>query len=71
MSFLDDFKYDYNYYLRRYYNGCKYCSEHIDEVDKWLPELLDIMDNINLLGIEISKYIEMTEEEILHGFKIK
>ena len=70
MSFLNDLKYDYNYYLNRYYKGCKYCSEHIEEVDKWILELLDIMDNINLLGEEICKYIKMTEEEVLYGFKV-
>ena len=27
----------YNKTLQRYYNGCNYISEHIDEADKYLP----------------------------------
>ena len=55
----------YNKTLQRYYNGCNYVEEHIEEVDKYLPEVLKLLDNLN----QILKKIPATEEEILNGFK--
>jgi hypothetical protein len=65
---LNDLKWNYNYNLGRYYNGCKYCSEHKKEVKKWLPELLDILDNINRLMEEIMKYETVDKRQIEFGF---
>ena len=70
MSILGDLKWNYNHYLVRYYKGCTYCEQHKDEMDKWLPELLDILDNINLLLKDIQAICEVSTEEILKGFKI-
>ena len=55
----------YNYTLFRYYNGCNYISEHLEEVDKYLPEVLKLLNKLN----KILKKIPATEEEILNGFK--
>lgn len=55
----------YNKTLQRYYNGCNYIEEHIQEVDKYLPEVLKLLDTLN----QILKRIPATEEEILNGFE--
>lgn len=55
----------YNKTLQRYYNGCNYISEHIEEADKYLPKVLELLDTLN----QILKQISATEEEILNGFK--
>lgn len=55
----------YNKTLQKYYNGCNYISEHIDEADKYLPKVLELLDILN----QILKRIPATEEEILDGFK--
>ena len=55
----------YNTTLQRYYNGCNYIEEHIEEVDKYLPNVMKFLDTLN----QILKRIPATEEEILNGFK--
>lgn len=60
----------YNEKLRRYYNGCQYVKEHYREADKWLPEVLKILDEINLILEEIQLTEDVGNEEILKGFKI-
>lgn len=55
----------YNKTLQRYYNGCNYIEEHIQETDKYLPEVMKLLDTLN----QILKRIPATEEEILNGFK--
>lgn len=55
----------YNKTLQRYYNGCNYIDEHIEECDKYLPEVLKLLDILN----KILSKIPATEEEILNGFK--
>lgn len=55
----------YNKTLQRYYNGCNCIEEHIQEVDKYLPEVLKLLDTLN----QILKRIPATEEEILNGFE--
>lgn len=55
----------YNKTLQRYYNGCNYISEHIEEADKYFPKVLELLDTLN----QILKQIPATEEEILNGFK--
>lgn len=55
----------YNQILQRYYNGCNYLEEHIDQVEKYLPEVLKLLDTLN----QILKRIPATEEEILNGFE--
>lgn len=67
---LDKLKQEYNHNLTRYYNGDKYCQEHADEVDKWLPEIMKIQNKIDTLLEEIKKYQEVSSKEILEGFDI-
>lgn len=62
---MDKLKELYNYYLRRYYTGVNYIEQHLDEVDKYLPAVLDLLDRLNWL---IQKIGNMTDEEILGGF---
>ncbi|CDB32116.1 unknown [Clostridium sp. CAG:575] len=62
---MDKIKELYNKILQRYYNGCNYIEEHIEEVDKYLPEVMKLLDTLN----QILKKIPATEEEILNGFK--
>ena len=62
---MDKLKELYNYYLRRYYTGVNYIEQHLDEVDKYMPAVLDLLDRLNWL---IQKIGNMTEEEILGGF---
>lgn len=68
---LEDLKWNYNYNLSRFYKGCEYCNKHIEEADKWLPELLSVLDNINLLLDEIMINQNVTKDEILQGFTIR
>ena len=56
----------YNKTLQRYYNGCNYIEEHIDECDKYLPTVLKLLDVLNQI---LKRIPNATEEEILNGFK--
>lgn len=70
MSVLNEIKNNYNHNLLRYYNGCNYCKKHKKEADKWLTELLEILDNMNILLEEIMKYENINEKEKLEGFEL-
>lgn len=62
---MELYKSKYNKLLKRYYNGCKYLSENLNECDKYLPLLLQILDNINIIILENN----ITDTEIiLNGF---
>lgn len=56
----------YNKTLQRYYNGCNYIDKHIDECDKYLPEVMKLLNTLNEILVKIPN---TTEEEILNGFK--
>lgn len=56
----------YNKILQRYYNGCNYISEHLEEVEKYLPIVQELLNKLNKI---LEKIPEATEEEILNGFK--
>lgn len=62
---MDELKKQYNYLLKRYYKGCNYIDEHIEEADKYLPVILDLLNRINA----ILKIVPATNEEVLNGFK--
>lgn len=68
---INDLKYNYNHYLKRYENGCNYLGEHTDEIDKWLPELMEIMEILSSLLEEIQKYEKINSDDILNGFKLE
>lgn len=56
----------YNKTLQRYYNGCNYIDEHIEECDKYLPEVIKLLNNLNEI---LARIPNATKEEILNGFK--
>lgn len=62
---MNNLKQTYNKLLQRYYNGCNYIEEHVEEADKYLPKVLELLNKIN----KILERIPATEEEILNGFK--
>lgn len=66
----EELKIMYNEKIKRYYNGCQYIKEHIKEVEKWLPEVIKILDEMNLILEEIQLTENVSEEEILKGFKL-
>lgn len=66
----EELKMMYNEKIKRYYNGCQYIKEHIKEVEKWLPEVIKILDEMNLILEEIQLTENVSEEEILKGFKL-
>lgn len=68
---LEDMKFEYNYNLNRLNKGCKYCEEHKNEVDRWLPELFKIYNNMNNILEEISKKTKINSEEISKGFLLE
>lgn len=65
---MSNLKQEYNQILQRYYNGCNYIAEHIEEMDKYLPAVKELLNRLNLL---IEKIGNMTEKEILEGFEIE
>ena len=67
---LDKLKQEYNHNLTRLYKGDRYCQDHKDEVDRWLPEILKIQDKINELLEKIMKQQEVSKKEILEGFEL-
>lgn len=56
----------YNKTLQRYYNGCNYISEHLEEADTYLPEVKKLLDSLNKI---LEKIPNATEGEILNGFE--
>lgn len=73
-AFKDDenkeLKIMYNEKIRRYYDGCQYIKEHIKETEKWLPEVIKIFEEMNLILEEIQVTESVSKEEILKGFKL-
>jgi len=69
-EYIETLKKIYNYNLNRLNNGCKYCEEHNDEVDIWLPELLKIHQNMNRVLEEILEYEKIGSKDIGEGFVI-
>ena len=67
---LDKLKQEYNHNLTRLYNGDKYCQEHKDEVDRWLPEIQKILYILEGLLKEIQKSQKVSNKDILEGFKL-
>jgi len=59
---INELKFNYNYLLNRYNKGCDYLSEHRSEIDKWLPKLLQIQENLSLTLDEIMKYEKVDKE---------
>lgn len=67
---LTELKVQYNKNLKRFYNGCKYCETHTEEIDKWIAEILTILNNIEWILVKIEQYEKVDKKAILEGFKI-
>ena len=63
---IKQLKQQYNHLLQRYYNGCNYIEEHIEEAEKYLPKVLELLDSLN----KILQQIPAMKGEIINGFKI-
>lgn len=63
---MESYKEQYNHLLERYNNGCSYIASHIDEAEKFLPELSKILKQMDDILI---KYSITNTDEILYGFK--
>lgn len=63
---MNKLKQEYNHTLQRYYNGCNYIEEHLEETEKYLPKVLELLDKLNKI---LEKIPNATEEEILNGFE--
>lgn len=68
---IHELKWNYNYNLNRYYNGCNYIEQNKQYTDKYLPELLSIKENLEVILTEIMENEDVSEEEILNGFKFE
>ena len=68
---IKQYKENHNFLLNRYLNGCDYLKTHKNQVEKWLPELLNVLDNINTNLTELMKLTEITSKEILEGFELR
>ena len=64
---MNSYKEEYNHWLMRYYKGCAYLEKHPEEHDKYIGELLKILDELNRL---INVY-NITGLEITRGFYIE
>ena len=62
---MEELKEQYNTTLKRYYLGCFYIEQHPNEIDKYLPAVLDLLNKLNNLIYHIG---DMSEQEILGGF---
>jgi len=63
-------KMKYNYFLNRYYNGCNYVEAHPDEFNKYIDKIEEFKAELNKLLEQIRSKEQVSEEEILGGFKI-
>lgn len=63
---MEQYKIEYNKLLNRFNNGCKYLTEHPDEEQKYLPELLSIAEKMERI---LGKHPSYTQDELINGFK--
>lgn len=64
---MESYKQEYNNLLKRYYKGCKYLEAHREDIEKFMPELLKILNEINIM-IEENNIED--EQIILNGFNM-
>lgn len=58
----------YNYYLKRYYDGCNYIEQHPEQAEKYEKQIIKFL---NVLNAIIAALGNMTDKEIREGFKIE
>lgn len=62
---MSSYKEEYNYWLKRYYNGIKFLNENPESYEKYIENLLKIREELDKIISENN----MTSDEILNGFK--
>ena len=62
---MESYKEEYNHLLKRFYNGCEYLEKHPQENEKLMPELLKILDKMNIILVE---HCIDNSDIILNGF---
>lgn len=62
---MSSYKEEYNYWLKRYYNGIKFLNENPESYEKYIENLLKIQEELDKIISESN----MTSDEILNGFK--
>lgn len=67
---VEELKMKYNYILNRYYNGCNYVEGKPEEFSKYIESIMNFKEELEKILKEIEKKQEISEEEILGGFKI-
>ncbi len=70
MNEIQIIKQKYNYILNRYYNGCNYVEEKPEEFSRYIETIMKFKEELEKLLKEIEKKQEISEEEILGGFRI-
>lgn len=65
---MEEKKIEYNKILQRYYNGCNYISEHLEEAEEYVPVVKKFIKKLDEIIKEIG---DMTEKEKLEGFNIE
>lgn len=69
MDSLTNIKKQYNHNLVRFSNGCEYIGKHMEEKEKYLPELMIIVKDLGLIvDIMANNGYIMTDTEIEKGF---
>ena len=63
---MESYKQEYNYLLKRYYKGCNYIKDNPQESEKLMPELLKILDKMNII---LEENNINNNDIILNGFK--
>lgn len=69
---LIELKQEYNKLLARYRKAEQYLDDNTIPLltrEKYIPELQKIIDNLGTMITDIQKYEDITEEQILYGFK--
>lgn len=68
---MEELKKKYNHLLKRFENGCVYLGKHKEEIPKYMPEILNIVNDLGLIiDILAERYNHpMTNSEIERGFK--
>lgn len=65
---MNELKRQYNYYLKRYYDGCNYIEKYPEKAEKYEKYILIFLKKLDYLLTEIK---EFTDEEVRSGFKIE
>lgn len=63
-KYKEEYKEEYNYWLKRYYNGIKFLNENPESYEKYIENLLKIREELDKIISENN----MTSDEILNGF---